>query len=390
MRLTEVHTPSLVVDLPTMTENLKRMQSGVETAGAALRPHAKTHKCVEIVERQRALGAMGITVATVREAEVLFEASGRDVMVANEVVSPAYIQRLYRLAERGRVGLLVDSEEGLRRLEAEAPNWSQRLEVYLDLNITDLTGNTGRCGLPPGDEAKRLAARMHASDLVTFQGILGYRGAPRLMGPEVLENPDTMAEVRRSGIEEGEILVRFARELEREGIPVPNVVAGSTPTALVAASVPGVTEVQPGEYPFYGGIHAGPGVCAPADCAAWVVATVISRPHANRAIINAGKKVLSGDIHPQKHPNLGLKGFGAVQTIEGEAIAGATLVSLSEEHGTVTLESQSGALQVGDLIRVVPNHICPVVNLSDWLLIHQDGEIVDEWKIAAKGYRATE
>ncbi len=390
MRLTEVHTPSLVVDLPTMMENLERMQSGVQAAGAALRPHAKTHKCVEIVERQRALGATGIAAATVREAEVLFEASGRDVMIANEVVSPAYIQRLFRLAQDGRVGLLVDSEEGLRRLEAEAVNWPTTLEVYLDLNITDLSGNTGRCGVPPGGEAKRLAALMHQSERVNFQGILGYRGAPRLMGPELLEENDPVAEVRRSGIEEGEILVRFARELERAGIPVPNVVAGSTPTALAAASVPGVTEVQPGEYPFYGGIHAGPGVCAPADCAAWVVATVISRPHPNRAVINAGKKVLSGDIHPQKHPNLSLRGFGVIQSVTGEPVEGATLASLSEEHGTVTLESETAALQVGDLVRVVPNHICPVVNLSDWLLIHQDGEIVDEWRIAAKGYRSAE
>lgn len=384
MRLNEVSTPALVVDLPTMEENLQRMQRLVEEAGAKLRPHAKTHKCVEVVTRQRELGAIGITVATVKEAEVLFEAAGRDIFVANEVVSPLLIRRLFRLAQEGRIGVLVDSEAGLALLEEEGRQWPKGLDVYLDVNITDPTGKAGRCGLPPGDEAIKLAQKMHQSAHLNFQGILGYRGAPALFAQAPLSDP--AAEAHRSGVEEGQILVAFAKELESRGIPVANVAAGSTPTAVAAASVEGVTEVHPGEYPFYGAIHSGPGVCETSSNAAWVVATVISRPHPGRAVINAGKKALSGDIHPAQHPNLRLRGFGIVHTIEGEPLKGVTLQSMAEEHGIIHMEEGGDDLRVGQMVRVVPNHICPVVNLSKKLLIHQDGMIIDEWKVAARGY----
>lgn len=379
MYLEQLETPSLVTDLPVMERNLRRMQARCNELVVDLRPHAKTHKCVEIVERQMALGATGLTVAKTAEAEILFEAAGRDVLVANQVVSPAKIRRLFHLAQEGRVGVLFDSATGLARLEAEARRGLQPLDIYLEVNIADPTGRNGRCGATLGDEAVELARRAADSRGLRWRGILGYRGAPFLFS-----NAPSSQTVTDSGREEGEQLVAFAARLRDEGIPVERILAGSTPTALSAGAVAGVSEVHPGEYVFYGGIHAGPGVSSWDDCGLWVLATVVSAPHSGRAVLDAGKKALSGDIDPSLAPNLNLTGFGRLYHADGRPIAGATLTSLSEEHGVVSL-SGPDRLAVGDQVRVVPNHVCPVVNLFNEMCVFDGEQIVDRWRVAARG-----
>ncbi len=383
MRIYDLDTPCEIIDLPALERNLQRMQAGADSLGVRLRPHAKTHKTREIAQLQQRLGAGGIVVAKTAEAEILFATAGGDVLVANQVVAPAKIRRLCRLAQEGRVGVLFDSEEGLRRLAGEGRDWPRKLDVYLEINITDLTGHTGRCGVPPGEEAQRLARLAADSPALCWRGITGYRGVPKLFASTSV--PDPLAEVERAGKEEGAILADFAAELRAAGIPVEVVAAGSTATALTAGAVPGISEIHPGEYVFYGGIHLGPGYCTLADCALSILTTVISTPARNRAVVDAGKKMLSGDFVAAHYPHLHLADYGLVLSPEGQPLPGIRLTALSEEHGVLTLAKGAPTLKVGSMLRVIPDHVCTVVNLADTLWVQRDGIVEGSWQVAARG-----
>ena len=280
--LDEVATPFLYVDVDRMRSNLDAMAAAARRLGVRLRPHAKTHKVPEIARLQIAAGATGITVSKISEAEVFADAGIDDLFVAYQIVAPPQLERLVRLARSVRLRCAVDSREGAERLSRAATDGGIELGVMLEIDL-----GIGRTGVRAGVAAIELAQRI--SDLPSLEliGIYGFRGFRAYA--EGTEARETW------GRAEGAALVSAADDLRSNGLPIVEVSAGSTPTALPAGSVRGVTEIRPGQYLFGCANVIAQGAMQEDDVALFARATVISRPADDRAVIDAGSKALSTD-----------------------------------------------------------------------------------------------
>src|SRR5437867_2012646 len=305
--LDELATPFLYVDLDRMTSNIDTMAAAARALGVRLRPHVKTHKVPELARLQIAAGATGVTVAKVSEAEVFADAGIDDLFVAYQVVAPAPLERLVRLARRAHVRCAVDSHEGAELLSRAATAAGVALEVW--------------------------------------------------------------------GRAEGEALVSAATDLRAIAVPIAEVSAGSTPTALPAGSVRGVTEIRPGQYLFGCANIVAQGAMRADEVALFARATVISRPADDRAVVDAGSKTLSTD-----GPWEPGRGFGYLASDPSTRV-----VSMWEEHGVLGLGERARGLRVGDRVSIVPNHVCTTINLHDRIVGVHDDRIETVWKIAARG-----
>jgi len=363
----ELETPVLIVKLDVLENNIHRMADICRRTNVNLRPHAKTHKMPIVSHMQLDAGAIGLAVAKVGEAEVM-EANGiKDIMVTNQVIGEEKIKRLINLGKRIKISSLVDSAEGAAILSNMAVREAVNLRVYLEINI-----GMDRCGVSPGEPAIQLAKRIKSLPNLDFIGILGFRSVFFKGLPQY-----TREDIWRLGLEEGKILVENAKFIEDAGIPVQEVVAGSTPTAEPASTISGVTEVQPGTYVFNDIMMASVGVCGVEDCGTSVIATVTSKPTLTRAIIDAGSKTLAG--HSDPFPSL-VEGYGLVKNTEG-----VILKNLSEEHGVLQLDPTKSDIKIGDRLEIIPNHICPVVNMFDEIVGIRNGRVEVIWPILARG-----
>ncbi len=358
-------TPHLSVDGAKMERNIRKMAGIAEATGVSLRPHVKTHKIPEIAQRQVAAGAAGITVAKISEAEVMVEGGIADVFVAYPLVTAAKIRRAVRLAERSRLIVGVDSAAGARLMSGVAASRGATLEVRLEVD-----SGLRRTGTPR-EGAVGLAREISALDGLDLTGIYTYRGA-------VLEDGSPASDLAEAGRLEGELMVAVAQEIRAAGIPLRDVSLGSTPTAEYAATVEGVTEIRPGTYVFYDRMQAEMGSCSIEDCALRVVATVVSRPTPDLAVIDGGSKTFATDVQPKVAP-LGLSGFGLVVG-HPEAV----LARVTEEHGMLSLDEGSD-LEVGDTVEVIPNHVCSTVNLHEEIFLGAEGGTLEGLRVAARG-----
>ncbi|WP_231571028.1 alanine racemase [Gordoniibacillus kamchatkensis] len=275
-----------------------------------------------------------------------------DVFVAYPLVTAAKMERALRLSERIRLCVGVDSEAGARNMEEAAARRGTTLRVRLEID----------CGLRrtgvPYEQAVKLAQLIHGLPHLDLDGIYTFRG-------NLLDGKPTL-DLRSAGHEEGRLMVALAEQIRAQGVPVREVSVGSTPTALYAGEVEGVTEVRPGTYIFYDRMQAKLGVCSLDDCAASVLATVVSRPSDTLAIIDGGSKTFATDVQPDKEP-LNLSGFGYIP-----AAPEAMLERLTEEHGMIRAQAGDG-LTIGSRVRIVPNHICSTVNLHNRVYLHENG-----------------
>jgi D-serine deaminase-like pyridoxal phosphate-dependent protein len=356
-------TPSLIIDADKLRANLRSMAEIASANGVKLRPHAKTHKIPRIARMQLEYGACGITVATVSEAEVMARGGIDDIFIAYPLVSPLKLERAVRLASDVRLSVGVDSMEGARRLAEAARRHGVELNVRLEVD----TG-LARTGAAY-EEALPLARAIHGLPPLKLTGLYTFRGA-LLGGKPTLDR-------KSAGIEEGRMMAELAERMRAEGLPAAEVSVGSTPTAAYAASVPGVTEIRPGTYVFQDRMQAAFGVCGLDDCAAVVLATVVSCPAEDRFVIDGGSKTFATDAAPGKEP-LFLEGFGHIVEVPG-----AVLERLSEEHGMVRSPGPHG-LSVGDTVRIIPNHICSTVNLHNFVYL-ADGGRMERLEVAARG-----
>jgi D-serine deaminase-like pyridoxal phosphate-dependent protein len=357
-------TPYLSIDGAKMRRNILKMSEIARTNAVDLRPHVKTHKIPAIARKQIQAGAVGITVAKISEAEVMADGGISDIFVAYPLVTEEKIRRAIALTRRVRLIVGVDSLEGARRLSRVAEAEDQALEVRLEVD----TG-LRRTGIPYEDAAE-LARSIGSLSNLELTGIYTYRGA-------VLGGKPTL-ELEEAGEEEGWLMVSLADKLREQGVRVDDVSLGSTPTAEHAARVEGVTEVRPGTYVFYDRMQAHLGACSPVDCAAEVVATLVSRPRRDLAVIDGGSKTFATDVQPGGPP-LNLVGFGEVVG-RPEAV----LERLTEEHGMISLHGESD-LKVGDAVRIIPNHICSTVNLHNAVYLTDEDGTVEEVPVAARG-----
>jgi len=360
--LDDLATPFLYVDLDRMNRNIEAMATAARELGVRLRPHAKTHKIPEIARRQMAAGATGVTLAKVSEAEVFADAGIDDLFIAYQIVSPAQLERLTRLARRARLRCAVDSRAGAERLSTAATDAGIELQVMLEIDL-----GIGRTGVRTGVDAFQLAQRVADLPGLKLIGIYGFRGFRAFADG---------AEGREAwGRAEGEALVSAAADLRAIGLPIAEVSAGSTPTALPAASVRGVTEIRPGQYLFGCANVVAQGAMRADDVALFARATVISRPAEDRAVVDAGSKTLSTD--GSWEPGCG---FGYLASDPSTRVA-----SLWEEHGVLHLEETARGLRVGDRVSIVPNHVCTAVNLHDRIAVVRDDRIEATWMVAARG-----
>jgi D-serine deaminase-like pyridoxal phosphate-dependent protein len=365
MRPGEIDTPALLVDLDAMERNLHRMAGFAARAGMRLRPHAKTHKCIAIARRQVALGAVGVCCQKVSEAEIMVRGGIDDVLVANEVTGRVKLDRLAALARRARIGLCIDHIDGVAEAAAAAERAGATLDVLVEIEV-----GGRRCGVSPGRPAARIAASVAAQPRLRLRGLQAYHGAAQ-------HHVDHDA--RRQavcGIVEAvrETLTAFAGE----GL-VCEVVSGAGTGTYELEAAGGVTsELQAGSYVFMDAAYARnrDGNGKPIDTfapALFVLATVMSRPAPERAVVDAGHKAAAVDS----------------DLPEPFALPGVTYQRPSDEHGVLVAEN--GRLPArGDKVLLVPGHCDPTVNLHDWLVgirgMHGPGAHVEAvWPVDARG-----
>jgi D-serine deaminase-like pyridoxal phosphate-dependent protein len=358
-----LETPHVSIDGVGVERNIEKMAAIAGRNGVALRPHAKTHKIPAIARAQVEAGAAGITVAKVSEAEVMAEGGLDDVFIAYPLVAEAKIRRAVALSQRIRRLIVgVDSVEGARRLSAAAGDHALEVRLEVDTGLR-------RTGVAY-DEAVELAREIEGFGNLDLGGIYTYRGAV-LGGSPTLDRES-------AGLEEGELMVSLAGRMRERGIEIRDVSLGSTPTAEYAAGVEGVTEIRPGTYVFYDRMQARLGACSLEECAATVVCTVVSRPREDLAVIDGGSKTFATDVQPGTGP-LNLEGFGHIM-----GHPGAVLERLTEEHGMLAVTREHD-LGVGDMLQIIPNHVCSTVNLHDALYLAGRDGAVEEVRVAARG-----
>jgi D-serine deaminase-like pyridoxal phosphate-dependent protein len=343
-----IDTPALLIDAGRLRANVEAMAAAAREGGVALRPHAKTHKMVEVAALQLEAGAAGLTVAKLGEAEVFVDGGCEDVLIAYPLIGDTKLERLAALARRARVAVALDSLEVARAIAESGADVRVRIEV-----------DTGqhRAGVLPGDVAG--LAREVAALGLRVEGVMTHEGQAYA------------AQDLAAATHEAATLMREAAAT----LDQPVVSLGSTPTARFAAREPGVTEIRPGTYVFQDRTQIAHGAATEDDLAAFVLATVVSRPAPDRAIVDAGTKVLSSDrLNAPGAP----VDFGAIDR------TGWPLVRASEEHGVIAVPPHA-QLEIGAQLRIVPNHVCPVINLFDEALIVSGDDVIDRWRVAARG-----
>jgi len=345
----DIDTPAVLIDLDRVEANLSRTQAYADQHGLKLRPHIKTHKLPRFAKRAIALGAVGITVQKLGEAEVMADAGVTDIFLPYNIIGADKLARLRALNERVTLAVTADSTTTVDGLSTTFANADKPLRVLVECD----TG-MGRCGVQSPADAVTLAHYIAAAPGLVFDGLMTYPAAG-----EVEANAVWLAAARDA--------------LATANLPARIISNGGSPDLWRAHEVTAATEHRPGTYIYMDRFQVSKNVGTFADCALTVLATVVSRPTENRAIIDAGSKALTSD-------SLGMEGFGLI-----EAYPGAVIVGLSEEHGTVDLTNCTTGPAIGEKLRIIPNHACVVSNLFDEVNLISNGELVERVAVAARG-----
>ena len=361
MHYRDLDTPALFIDLDILEKNLASMAAYCREHSLALRPHTKTHKTLELAKMQLERGAQGLTVAKLGEAEVMAAAGSEEILIAYPVYGEKKAERLAKLAKENSLLVALDSERAAEELSRVLARQGSEIGVLVETDV-----GVGRCGLPPGPEPVALARKIDGLPGLKFRGVMAFFG--NVWG--------TLEERQRIV---GEVALQLEKALEafqKEKVPVEIVSGGSTPSARLAHRVSGLTEIRPGTYVYNDLNTYYQGVCALEDCAARVVATVVSTAVPGQIIIDAGSKTLSSEALGSGPKS----GCGLVMEAPQ-----AEFHKMNEEHGYVRLPAESPAFRVGDTVTVIPNHVCPMVNMHDEAVLIRNEEVVGSWQVAARG-----
>jgi D-serine deaminase-like pyridoxal phosphate-dependent protein len=365
--LADLPTPALLLDLDALEGNLRAMADRAARLGVALRPHVKTHKCIEIGRLQAAAGARGITVATLEEARVFADAGFTDVLWAFPVVlgriaeAARLDQSIQRRASSGGLSVVLDSPEALEVLEGSGHPFAVWLKVDCGYH---------RAGVDPRApggfaRARKLVERLLRSPVLELAGILTHSGHAY--------HERGRAARARVAEEERSVMVELAERLRESGLPVPSVSVGSTPAMTAVESLEGVDETRPGNYALFDATQVALGSCDIEECAATVLATVVSsQPGAGHCVVDAGALALSKDS------GFGDHGMGEILSGHepGRLQPEARLTSLSQEHGKVSV-----TFPVGSRLRILPNHSCLTVACFDEFVVVRGETVLDRWAI---------
>lgn len=359
MYLEQLETPVPVVDLDRLSLNLDRMAAYVTLHGLHLRPHVKTHKSPRIAADQLRLGAVGLTCATLREAEVMSEVCD-DILVAYPPVGAARLERLARLPERVRITVAADSIECLTALSVAAKLGHREIDVLVEADL-----GMHRVGVSSPEKAVALAKQVRGTQGLRFAGLLVYPGHIR---QAVNDQTDALAQLGRD-------LASYGDALADVGLTPRVVSGGSTPAAWRMHEVPGITEVRPGTYVYNDRTTAEVGACHWDDCAYTVLATVVSTAVKGQVVVDAGTKSLGRE--PLRAEG---DGYGAL--LDHPEVA---VTRMSEEHGILDVSRSSFRPRLGDLVRIVPNHVCISVHLFDEIVGVRGHAVETRWPVTARG-----
>ena len=359
--IADLETPVPIVDLDRLTRNLDRAASYAASHRLALRPHIKTHKSPRVAEEQLRRGAVGLTCATPFEAEVMSTVCD-DILVAYPPVGRARAHRLARLPERTTLTVALDSLGAVEDLTSAARVADRPVRVYVELDL-----GMHRVGLPRVDDAIAVARAVSDRPPLDFAGIAFYPGHVR--------DPVDQQSAKLEALERS--LAAAIDAFDRAGLRPRVVSGGSTPTLWQTHELSGVTEFRPGTYVYNDRTTAAIGACEWEECALTVLATVVSTAVPGQAVIDAGTKALG------REPMRGVdatEGFGCVLGHEGVVVK-----SMSEEHGILDLSSTDWRPDVGERVRVIPNHVCIVVHLNDTIAGVRGDMVETSWPVAARG-----
>ena len=372
MELSQLRTPCVLVDTARVERNLQQLQSAVNSRGLRLRPHAKTHKSVELAKRQIAGGAIGICCAKLGEAEI-FAAEGIEDIRLPYPLNPANAERVLELLNQTRLSFIVDHMAVAQDWSAEMERAGRTVDVLVKVDV-----GFHRCGIDPGRAgAAEFVARIAGLPGLEFRGLLSHAGHGYGATSE--------AQVRQIAEAEAETMSALAVGVRAKGVEVAEISVGATPTVRYSVGQEGLTELRPGNYIYFDRTQVSLGAAAWDDCALTVLARVVTKPAPDRIILDSGSKTLTNDLARGFSP---APGYGAVlRSITGVQTPDASLIveRLSEEHANLRVTGGSHALEPGDLVRIVPNHSCVVSNLVDtaWLV---DGEqVLERLDISARG-----
>jgi D-serine deaminase-like pyridoxal phosphate-dependent protein len=359
MLLEDVDTPALLVDLDALEGNIARMAKAAEGSGVRLRPHAKSHKCAQIARAQIAAGAVGVCSQKVSEAEALVAGGVADVLVTNEIVGKQKLGRLARLAHQAKVAVLADDAGNVDELAAAARAERVRLDVLIEIDV-----GARRCGVEPGAPALALAKAIADCRNLRFAGLHAYHGAAQHL---------RSASERRAAIAAAAEMARTTKALiEGAGIACETITGAGTGTFLLESASHVFTEIQPGSYVFMDADYnrnAWEEGWPRFEQSLFVLATVMSAPVPDRAVVDAGLKASSVD-----------SGMPLVHERPGVEYARA-----SDEHGVLKIAEGAKAPRLGEKLLLVPGHCDPTVNLYDWLVCSRKGKVEALWPVTARG-----
>ncbi|WP_163011250.1 DSD1 family PLP-dependent enzyme [Pseudomonas viridiflava] len=360
-------TPVALIDVSRMQHNIQRMQQRMNKLGVRLRPHVKTSKSLPVIEAQLAAGACGVTVSTLKEAEYCF-ANGIDDVFYAVAMAPGKLHQALALRRKGcRLSILTDSVVAAQHIVAFGQEHDERFEVWIEI---DCDGH--RSGLAADDETLVAVARLLIEGGMQLRGVMTHAGSSYdLDTPEALK---AMAEQERS------LCVSAAGRIRNAGLPCPEVSIGSTPTALSAQSLEGVTEVRAGVYVFFDLVMHNIGVCAADELALSVLTTVIGHQQDKGwIIVDAGWMAMSRDRGTQRQRQD--FGYGQVCTESGDWIEGARVTGANQEHGIITLAAEDSGditerFPIGSRLRILPNHACATgAQFPDYHALDAEGSV---------------
>ena len=350
-RVEDVDTPAVVIDLARAEQNIAAFQAYCNEHGLDNRPHIKTHKLPLLAHAQVRAGAAGITVQTLGEAEVMSASGIDDLLISYNLLGDAKARRLARLARMAKVRVTVDNATALATV-AQAAAWAER-EIGV---LVEFESGKKRQGVLAPEHVLPLARAAAGAPHLRFLGLMTYPHAREMGG-----------------------WIAAARELlDRDGLPLEVVSAGGTPGMWKAHELEGVTEYRAGTSVYHDRKSVWHGSGTLDDCALHIHATVVSMATPDRGVIDTGSKMLTSDLVPR---DLG-EGYGLILEYPE-----AVIRELSEEHGVVDWSACASRPSVGERVRIVPNHVCPVSNLVDEVVLHREDVVVAGVPVAARGKR---
>lgn len=352
MSIEQLDTPTLLLDGAASDRNLAKMATFFQSRAASLRPHFKNHKCVNLARRQLSHGAIGMTCAKLGEAEVLAEHGFTNLLVANQTVGKMKVARLARLNKRARVAVAIDHWDHACELAAAARESGSTIPVLIEVDI-----GMGRCGVQPGEPTLELARKVMELPGISFQGIQAFEGH--------LVNVLDRAERTEKAVSAMRLAIDTRHMLEDAGIKVDCISGCSSATYDSTGILPGIDEVQAGTYATMDQQYHR--LIPEFEIALSVMVRVISRPAANKAVLDLGVKGAGGEF--------GVPGIRDFPDVEIPYF-------LSEEHLVVR---NCPDWKIGEPLHLIPSHACTTCNLYREIVVHDRGQVVDVWPIEASG-----